>query len=183
MKKIYILLFVIILLLVPTMVYADSDIPLPNDGYNYYFVTKASSGKIFYITTAQPSVVIFYYQSSNIDRYAVKSGVGYKYYYFDGKKFHLQHQGKSPGLGSGYNLDEVLASNYNIYYDDSHPLKAGQVFFSPPKVNPLVNGMKKADSGMILRTISHGLILVSGCLILAICFRKAWAFLHNQLQH
>ena len=77
-----------------------------------------------------------------------------------------------PGFGNY----EIIDSSFDVKYGN------GTVFFSKP-VRHLVEGMMEADSGMILRTISHGLILVSGCLISAICFRKAWGFLHNQLQH
>ena len=179
MKKIYILILVIILLFVPTMVYADSDIPLPNDGYQYY-VVYSSGSNIFMVKTKLPAIVI---------------KVGNEYYDYadimtspDGtltRRYKLVNNSWTYQNNIGVNsvpFSEIHASNYNIVYREDHP-KFGQVFFSPPKVSHLVNGVKKADSGMILKTISHGLILVSGCLISAICFRKGWGFLHNLLQH
>lgn len=179
MKKIYILLLVIILLLVPTMVYADSEIPLPDDGYQYY-VVYSISGNIFMVKTKLPAIVIkegsSYYDYADI--MTSPDGTLTRRYKLENNSWKYQSNFQVQSVP----FSEILASNYNIVYREDHP-KFGQVFFSPPKVSHLVNGVKKADSGMILKTISHGLILVSGCLISAICFRKAWAFLHNQLQH
>lgn len=184
MKKIILLLLVFIILLVPVMSFAgyaiSFEVQQAIDSYQHHIIFHTGENKIsVWLKNGDPSSI------------KVKnSGLG-----IDGI-IDLCYRSEDNGLtwerlnggnhGAGFNMpygtpvDEIiLESTFDVKKVD------GTLFFSPPTppIPILVAGMMGADSGMILRTISHGLILVSGCLILAISFRKAWAFLHSQLQH
>jgi len=102
------------------------------------------------------------------------------------------------GIGKMYSLDKINGvwvmpqdltagfigifsmhkSNHDIAFDDGSGF-----FFLRDRDSLLFPEAMKADFGMILRTISAGLIPLLGCLILGISFRKGWEFLQGQLRH
>ena len=186
MKKLLLIIIVLSIILsisFVTFAVENEDYNIPQDGRNYWVIHKSNYGDIRLVTCSSP---IYRETSTSKPRLTCRSD--YAYYIKNGNDW--RYNGSSSG-GSYWaalglyseGLDSIIASNHDIYFMDSNNQITDIVFFSPPKVYPLVKGIAAADSGMILKTISHGLILVSGCLISAICFRKAWAFLHNLLQH
>ena len=181
LKKQKLLLIIIVLSIILNMSFAtfaveNEDYDIPNDGYYYWIIYKTKSEKTYLHKSISTFDVSIY--SSSDKRYNIYNA--YVRYELSSGNWVLEYDGSSHTGRSSGGFNKILASNHNIYIKDSDP---AEVFFSVPTVSPLMESMMKADSGMILKTISHGLILVSGCLISAICFRKAWGFLRNQFQH
>ena len=172
--KIILILTVIIILVMNVPVFADTSIPDPPYGAYDYWVVTDSYGEIKLYTSPNPirvkynssgNLVLYIY---NLKKYILSGG----YWSYDKEAYGA--------LNAGFNT--IYAANHDIEYKDGSGF-----FFTLPKVSELcqiARQMKnKGTFGMILRTISAGLIPVLGCLILAISFRKAWVFLRTQLTH
>ena len=174
MKKIFILLLVIILLFVPVVSYAEEITVLPpNDNHNYYYCfydpapyntwrCVTSDSKLY---KADDGFLTFK-TSSFANFYTLDNSTGI---------WTLNTSGK---FKQTYQSQLLKASNIDVYYWDEII-----VFFSAPKVSQLLLTMKNQSAAAILKIILAGLIPLLGLVISAVCFRKAWAFLHNQLQN
>ena len=75
--------------------------------------------------------------------------------------------------------NNILESTFTVY------TQSGTVFFSPigRLILPMVETLKKVDSGILLTNILAGLTLLVGLIVLGLSFRKGWAFLQDQLRH
>ena len=179
MKKVIIFLLVLMIVFIPVISLAE--VLPPNDGMSYYFQWYGNDDIPNLVSSNKPITIKVYGDSRELLNTYQEDLLYRQYKYIDGNWKDQWGQIMTIKVGSvGHRIWQtfnVNSSNYDI------PNYAGGYFFIYPKVSQLKKATQGADFGMILRTISHGLILVSGCLILAICFRKAWAFLHNLLQH
>ena len=173
MKKIFILLLVIILLFVPVMSYAEEITVIPpNDGNSYYYYSKDNSGCWYCVTTNS----LLY---KNGDFLHFKNTSTYKHYKLSySGVWELTNTRTVASSEKIVNSSMLKGSNVTVYMWDGET-----VFFSPPKVSPLLLTMKNQSPVAILKIILAGLIPLLGLVILAISFRKAWGFLHNLLQH
>jgi len=168
MKRIIAFFVLIALFIIPVSVFADTTIPNPPYGaYNYWVVVQRHNG-IYLITSPNP-----------ID--APKKGTqifthgGYKAYTLSDRYWNYYSEGLS---GSSWPIEGIYASNHDIAYTDGSGF-----FFTPPKVSALFRAVQGTDFGMILRTFSAGLIPLVGLIVLAICLKKGWDFLHSRLMH
>ena len=172
--KIILLIIAILMIAMCVPVYAETSIPDPPYGAYDYWVVIDSYGEIRLYTSPNPidveynsegRLVLYIY---NLKRYTLSGG----YWSYDTERYGAIH--------SSFNT--IYAANHDIAYSDGSGF-----FFTLPKVSEFCQAVRQMKSkgtfGMILRTISAGLIPVLGCLILAISFRKAWVFLQGQLRH
>ena len=172
--KIILILTVIIILVMNVPVFADTSIPDPPYGAYDYWVVTDSYGEITLYTSPNPirvkynssgHLVLYIY---NLKKYILSGG----YWSYDTERYGA--------INSSFNT--IYAANHDIAYSDGSGF-----FFTLPKVSELcqvVRQMKnKGTFGMILRTISAGLIPLVGLLILGISLRKGLEFLRIQLKH
>ena len=170
--KVIAIITVIMILLISVPVYAEMPIPDPPYGaYNYFVVAHAKTGEIYLITTINPT------EAPKKGSQIYTNG-GYKIYCLLDGYWSYENE----GLNGSVPIEHVYAANHDIAYSDGSGF-----FFTLPKVSELYQAVSqvknKGTFGMILRDFSAGLIPVLGCLILAISFRKGWAFLQGQLMH
>lgn len=172
--KIVAILTLVILLLASVPVYAETTIPDPPYGAYDYWVVADHYGETKLFTSPNPIYVEITDKGNlMLDIYI------YKEYVLSGGDWSYNAEAMRK-IHAGFNT--IYAANHDIAYSDGSGF-----FFTPPKVSALYQTARQAknrgDFGMILRTISAGLIPVLGCLILAISLRKGWAFLQSQLMH
>ncbi len=169
-KKAIILIMIVFVLMSITMpVFADIPIPaIPMDAWEYWAVVEYSvRGKTYFKLVTSHNPITAPTAGGQLQMNT------YREYVLDGSvwKYEMEHDG-----GVSVPIDKVYAASHNIAYRNSSGF-----FFTVPKASTLYLTMKRVDSGMILKTISHGLIPLVGLLLSVTCFRKAWAFLRNQL--
>ena len=163
--KIVAILTVILLMVVMCVpVYADTTIPMPYDGYDYWVICESQHGDIMLYKSNSPITV-------RINGVQLKLQV-FKEYIYKNNNWQLKDEGNSAHI----TFETMQASNHDIAYEDGSGF-----FFLRPKVSPLSQGMKETDIGTILRNFSAGLIPLLGLLILALSLAKAWGFLRTQL--
>lgn len=170
MKKRIIAFFVIIImLLIPVSVFADTNIPdPPSEAWEYWVVVKNSQGYIYFVASHSPITVDTSGFKLNLGSQQLYSLLG------DGT-WNKTYEIEAAGV---YYFSSMHKSNHDIAYDDGSGF-----FFLRPKVLRLIQAAKTADFGTILRTFLAGLIPLLGLLILGISLRKAFQFLRNQLMH
>ena len=170
LKKIIVIFLLIAVLLMPVSVFADISFPdPPSEVWSYWVVVEKNAGYYYLVCSYNPITMQSY--GSNI----LLDGIG-KVYPLDKKKGQwVMPQEITVGF---YGLTAMHASNHDIAFDDGSGF-----FFLRDRGTLLFPEAMKADFGMILRTISAGLIPLLGCLTLVISFRKGWAFLRRQLTH
>jgi hypothetical protein len=152
----------------PVAVFADVPIPEPPSGsYSYWVVVQRSNGVIQLFTSIKPITV-----SKNGEQ--IYYGA-HKIYRFSDNQWNYEFESLSDGNAP---FEHMYAANHDIAYHNDTGF-----FFTLPKVSELYQAAKTTDFGMMWKIISAGLIPLAGLLILGISFRKAWAFLHNQLTH
>ena len=169
MKKFIIFLLVFIIAFIPLISFAaEIYIPtIPLNGHTYYVIV---------IKNGEPKLVTSEYEgeaAGNPVKHIVYTGESKIYGIINN---NWSHENTIEGLS--YKFDgQVVASNYDVKFSN------GTVFFSPPKVSPLLSSAKQIQTSHLLGLILAGLIPILGLVILAISFRKVWGFLRNQLQH
>jgi len=173
-KIISLIIAIILIIAMYVPVYAETAIPDPPYGAYDYWVVTDSDGEISLYTSPNPICVD--YDNKGSIRLEIRS---YKRYNLSGG--YWSYLGETINtINASFNT--IYASSHDIAYKDGSGF-----FFTPPKVSEFCQAVRqvknKGTFGMILRTISAGLIPVLGCLILAISFRKGWAFLQGQLRH
>lgn len=174
LKLIAILTVILLLVVMSVPVYAETPIPDPPAGaFSYWIVILRPNDSVYLVTSPNP---ITAWDKGNYGAQIFTHGSHKTYNLIDGNWSYDEEE-----LGSvSWPIKHVYASNHDIAYSDGSGF-----FFTPPKVSELYQAARQAknrgDFGMILRTISAGLIPVLGCLILVISFRKGWAFLQGQL--
>lgn len=174
--KIISLIIAILIIAMYVPVYAETPIPDPPPGaYSYWAVILRPNDTVYLITSPNPII------ASDQGKYGIQvtTKASHKTYNLIDGNWSYDKE----GLGStNWPIKHVYASNHDIAWSDGSGF-----FFTPPKVSELcqiVRQMKnKGTFGTILRTFSAGLIPMVGLLILAISFRKGWAFLQNLLMH
>jgi len=168
------ILTAIIIIVSYVPVYAGTTIPDPPYGSYDYWVVTDTYGEIRLYTSPNP-IRVDYDNAGDL----VLNIRSYKRYVLSGGYWSYDKENYN-SVNASFNI--IYASNHDIAYKDGSGF-----FFTPPKVSELCQIVRQAktrgDFGIILRTISAGLIPVLGCLILAISFRKGWAFLQGQLRH
>lgn len=181
MKKILVFLLILLIAFMPVISFAsDYEVPEGALNYNYYvgaYHDTLNWYGVFCFNNINDLKVITQEGSGGTKtglKY-ISSGIG-KIYEKD-LDTGIWRDSRNNDLGTWF-FSSLAGANTDIYNWDEET-----VFFSPPEMPKLLKLMETVDLWMILRTISHGLILVIGCLILAICFRKAWGFLQSQLRN
>lgn len=172
LKKFIAIFILIAVLLMPVAVFADVPIPDPPPGaFHYWVVVSLRNGNIRLFTSNNPITV----PKKGTQLYAHNC----RMYILSDNSWNYEWESLSH-VSSPF--EHMYAANHDIAYDDGSGF-----FFTPPKVSEFCQAVRqvknKGTFGMILRTISAGLIPVLGCLILAISLRKGWAFLQGQLRH
>ncbi len=174
MKKFILILLVLLIFIVPVMSYAEEiTVQPPNDGHNYYYCFYDPS--VYDNWKCITSDGKLYLADDGFLTFKPKS---YSKHYTLRKNTGTWEMTTAGNYGSTYRTTNFKASNVDVYYWDEVT-----VFFSAPKVYPLLLTMKNQSPAAILKIILAGLIPLLGLVILAISFRKAWAFFRNQLQH
>lgn len=170
-KKILIFLLVFIIAIIPVISFAEEITVLPpNDGHKYYYC--------FY----NPSYLGWECITSDGKLYLANDGfltfkpISYARFYKLNETTGLWEIGNNGNFGPVYTTTNFKASNVDIYYWDEVT-----VFFSVPRVSPLLSTMKSQSPVATLKIILAGLIPLLGLVILGICLRKGWAFLRRQL--
>jgi len=168
-KVVAIITLIMLLMVMSVPVYAETTLPAPpSDAYQYWVYMKTNAGEIHFITAKSPITVI------NESGTNVKIRNGKTYCYVNNNWVFSADVGNGNASRSDW---VMVAANHDIAYEDGTGF-----FFECPKVNPLVQTMEATDFGAILKNFSVGLIPIVGLIVSFIAFRKAWAFLRNQLQ-
>lgn len=185
-KKRIIAFFVLIaIFIIPVSVFADTyGLGSFINEYRHYMVAKWDDHggyQVFCTNADNPSELIkMRYENGGNDIHVTGNGV-VRYYTHDyGITWSSGTQIGQTFWPINVNLGQpILESTFNVLRP------SGTVFFyqTAPPIPPLVEGMMGADSGMILRNFSAGLIPLIGCLILVISLQKGWEFLQTQLKH
>ena len=178
LKFIAILTMILLFVAMYVPVYAETPIPDPPPGaYSNWVVVLRPNGSVYLITSPNPITAL------DQGKYGIRltTYASHKAYnLIDG--YWSYDEERLGYISTSWPIEHVYASNHDIAYSNGSGF-----FFIVPKVSELyqiVRQMKnKGTFGMILRTISAGLIPLLGCLILGISFRKGWAFLQGQLRH
>ena len=170
-KKIIAIFLLIAVLLMPVVVFAGISYPdPPDDVWNYWVIIDKdgkAGGNYWLVGSRKPITMQSYGNKMFIDGIAQVytldkiNGVWWR----------------TSDITTGYiGISSMHKSNHDIAFDDGSGF-----FFRKIRDTLLFPATVTADFGMILRTISAGLIPLLGCLILGISFRKGWAFLRRQL--
>ena len=172
LKLIAITTVILFLVVMSVPVYADTTIPdPPSSDLGYWIICTDGDDRIVYYTSERPITVETTYYSY------VKLVPEFSMYVYENNQW--EHIETNTGtIARERYFKAIYQSNHDIEYEDGSGF-----FFLRPKVSPLSQGMKEADSGTILRNFSVGLIPIIGCLILVISLRKGWEFLRTQLKH
>ena len=170
-KMISLMIAIILIIAMYVPVYAGTAIPDPPNGAYDYWVVTDSYGKTMLYTSPKPIRVII---EDGIKQIHLRGSTWYSL-------INGQWSYENNTIGNILaTFNNIYAANHDIAY-----LDGSGVFFSPRReLCQVVREMEETGTfGAILRTFSAGLIPVLGCLILAISFRKGWAFLQGQLRH
>jgi len=162
----------ILILVMYVPVYADTNIPpLPTDGWEYWVIVNigTSSNRVLGYLTSHNPIKVWKPKNHQLQFNT------FKWYSYSENGWKVINEGLEY---STMYFTEMYAANHNIAYAEG----SDDFFFESPKVPPLSQAMKTVDFGTILRNFSVGLIPILGLIVSFIAFRKAWAFLRNQLQ-
>jgi len=183
-RRIIAFIILIAMFIVPISAFADT-YGLGNfvNEYRHYMVAKLSGNnnggyQVFCTNVDDPSEIIKITNDGKYIKVTAKGKV-VRYYTEDyGVTWSsgTQINETTWGMPTGESK-KIMESTFTVYQYD------GRVFFSPigRLILALVETMKGVDSGMLLRTISAGLIPLVGLVVLVICFNKGWDFLHSRL--
>lgn len=170
-KKIIAIFLLIAVLLMPVSVFAETSFPdPPSDVWEYWVVIDKDGHRNYWLVCSYNPITMQSYGNK-----IIIDGIGKMYTLDKNKGEWVMPQDLTSSL---IGIASMHKSNHDIAFDDGSGF-----FFRKTRNTLLFPATMKADFGMILRTISAGLIPLVGCLILGLSFRKGWAFLQNQLTH
>lgn len=174
MKKFILILLVLFIFILPVMSFAEETTILPpNDNHNYYYCFYEPAPYDTWRCVTSDSKL---YKAEN--GFLTFKTSSFARLYTLNKSTGIWELNTSGNYSQTYQSYSLKATNIDVYYWDELI-----VFFSAPKVSQLLLTMKNQSPVATLKIILAGLIPLLGLVISAICFRKAWAFLHSQLQH
>ena len=172
LKFIAILTMILLFVAMYVPVYADISFPdPPSDVWSYWVIVEQIRNPGYFDLVCSYNPIMMQSYGSGI----LLNGT-FRVYSLDKNKGRWANPQEF--TQTTYGISAMHASNHDIAYDDGSGF-----FFLRDRDSLLFPEAMKADFGMILRTISAGLIPLVGCLILVISFRKGWAFLQGQLRH
>lgn len=171
-KKLIAIFLLIAVLLMPVSVFAGMSFPdPPSDVWEYWVIVEQIRNPGYFDLVCSYNPIMMQSYGSGI----LLNGT-FRVYSLD--KVNGRWANAQEFTQPTYGLSAMHASNHDIAYDDGSGF-----FFLRDRGTLLFPEAMKADFGIILRTISAGLIPLVGLLILAISFRKGWVFLKHQLMH